>query len=165
MNEHLGKPTELDDVEKVLGYLVQLQQRASALFVERRNQRGAGDPTRIQTMVLRHLFDRGQASVSEIAEILRVSTPTASQLLNTMGERGWVTVNFSPEDRRRHVVQLSPQGATLLAERSAKRLASVRKVLLQMTPDERATLISLVDRMVTLWVESDIEEGSSGNGE
>ena len=152
-------------VDQALGQLLHFQQRAFALITERRMERDAGDPTRIQIFVLRTLSDRGALSVSELAEILSVSVPAASQLINTLVERGWLQMNISPKDRRRHDVQITTGGQRVLNEGLIGRLHRVKRILEKLTPEERTTLVTLLDRVVTLWQADRVHEGSSLDGD
>lgn len=150
--------------DEALQKLIEIQESAAALFLERRADRDPGQPTRMQTFVLRTISERGPFSVSELAEILNVSIPTASQLVNTMTEHRWLLTVVAPQDRRRHEVHLTEYGAQLLRERFQKRLARVRRMLDQLSPEERGTLVSILDKVVKVWTSTDDSEGSSTNG-
>jgi len=155
-------------VDEALAHLLQLQRRTFAVFVERRAERDPGRPTRIQSHVLNIIKDQGQISVSDVARALNVTVPTASQLLNTMGSRGWVSIDISSTDRRRHDVRMTAEGLAMLGERYQKRLGHARTVLTQLSSEERRTLVDLADRVVTLWQDVRHEEapteGSSHDG-
>lgn len=165
MTKNLGIPTDFSNehlsVDEALSRLLSIQARTFALFVERRAERQDGSPTRMQRFVLRTVAERGPVTVTQLADTLSVSAPTASQLVNTLVERGWLNVELSTRDRRRHDVHITPAGKQLLAEQSRKRLNSIQKILEQLTPEERTQLVCMLDRVVTLWQSS---EGSSENG-
>jgi DNA-binding MarR family transcriptional regulator len=163
MTEHLGNPRELSaTVDEALTFLETVQERTWEFFIERRLSRGPEDPTRVQLVVLQSVARSGPRSVSELADLLQVSTPTASQLVNLLVVRGWCQIALSPRDRRRHDVQLTPKGHAVLGERMQKRLSRVRALLEALTPEERAQFIHLVNRIVTLWQSN---EGSSEHGD
>lgn len=140
-------------VEETVALLQELQGRALNIFVERRAEYGPESPTRIQAHVLNTLNKQGPISVTEVAQILQVSAPTASQLLNTLSERGWVTTETAPGDRRRHNVHITDIGKAVLELRQQNRLNRMRAVLSELTGDERALLVSLSERVTTLWQE------------
>ena len=55
--------------------------------------------------------DRGQVTVSELAEILSVSPPSASAMVDRLVEKGVLTREHSREDRRKVVVRVSPEAS------------------------------------------------------
>lgn len=159
MTKKLGHPSESSGgalgVEDALERLVQIQQHAFTLFVDRRVERNPGEPTRIQTFVLRTVAERGPISVSELAKTLNVSAPTASQLLQSLVERGWLQVDISLKDRRRRDIHITDDGRGVLSQRLQKRLRRVQRVLEQLTPEERTLLVTMLDRVVGLWQSTD----------
>ncbi len=157
--------TQHPTTEEALQKLMAIQESAASLFLERRADRDPGQPTRMQTFVLRTILERGPFSVSELAELLNVSVPTASQLVNTMTEHGWLLTAVSPQDRRRHEVRLTEYGTQLLRERMQKRLGRVRRMLDRLSPEERGTLVSILDKVVKVWTSTEDTEGSSPNGD
>jgi DNA-binding MarR family transcriptional regulator len=165
MTKYLGMPTDFPhehlSVDEALTRLVSIQARTVALFVERRTERQDGSPTRMQRFVLRTIAERGPLTVSQLADTLSVSAPTASQVVNTLVERGWLKVELSARDRRRHDVHITSAGTQLLANQTRKRLRNIQTILEQLTPEERTQLVYILDRVVTLWQSS---EGSSENG-
>ncbi len=168
MTKKLGNPSdspnELIDVDEAISRLVAIQQQAFSLFFERRTERVVDAPTRFQTFVLRTVRERERISVSELAHALSISVPTASQLINTLVERGWLTMDVSPEDRRRHDVRITQAGSEVLRERLEKRLSHVKDVLGQLGPEERTALVTLLERAASLWKTTPDDEGSSEHG-
>lgn len=162
MDEQLGQATHFTaTVTEVTTFLESAQKHTWAFFVERRLSRGPDEPTGVQMMVLQALSEHGTHSVSELSALLAVSAPTASRLVNTLVEHGWCQIGVSEHDHRRHDVNLTRMGQTVLSERLSKRLSRVRALLEQLTPSERGQLIHLMGRMVTLWRST---EGGSKNG-
>lgn len=148
-------------VEDALRHLVEIQRQTFSVLVERRSDLRAGEPTRMQTQLLRLVHDGGPLSVSELAKLLTVSVPTASQWVNRMADRGWLELAISDRDRRRHDIRITEAGAAILTRRYLTRLAVMRQVLDGFTPEERATLVRLIERAVELWHDLSPEEGSS----
>lgn len=151
-------------VEDAMIHILDLQKRAFAFFVERRADREPDAPTRFQAHVLRIAADQDGISVSELAQALTVSPPTASQLVNTLVDRGFLRIVLSTTDRRRHEVHITDKGSVWLQERIKKRLVGVKRVLDELSPEERTDLIRLVERAVTIWQTNSSPEGSSQHG-
>ena len=148
-------------VDEALEHLQVIQERAQTLFVERRSEWEPGGPTRMHLFVLRKIAHGGSTTVTEMADMLKIARPSASQLVNTLLERGWLRIEVAAQDRRRHEVRLTGDGTALLAEHMQKRLSRVRTVLSGLTGAERAQLLELVDRVLGLWEST---EGSHDNG-
>jgi DNA-binding MarR family transcriptional regulator len=67
-------------------------------------------------------------------------------LLNELEPLGYVTRLRDPDDRRRHVVQLTPAGAEALGLAERAQEAIEDDVLRALDPSERATLWQLLTR-------------------
>jgi len=71
------------------------------------------DLTMSQMKALRMLAFRGPSTVSGLAEVLRISQPTASQLVDRLVQAGLAQREDDPADRRRTVVRLTRRGQQL----------------------------------------------------
>lgn len=131
--------------------LQQVQYRLFELFVERRQHRNKETPTRIQSYVLDRVRISGMLFTSEIAEILTVSRPTASQMVNTMVERGWLTREVTGSDRRRQAVRLTEQGVEVIERRCRRRRARLEALVGALDASERTALVRLAERVEGLW--------------
>lgn len=87
------------------------------------------------------------AGVREVAEHLGVSESGTSRLVDQAVLRGYVVRETSPEDRRRTVLTLTPEGAALLARATEARTALLARLTSDWSPDEVATLAHLLDRL------------------
>ncbi len=164
MYKRLGNTTQPDDwadIEKTVQQLVDLYEKTFTLFIERRMERSPGEPTRIQLFVLRTISKQGSMTVSDLARALNVSVPTTSQLVNTLADKGWLHLSVNARDRRRRHIGVTDAGSSLLADRLAKRRATLRQMISQLGATDRQQLISLLDRLLTGWQTS--FEGSSDN--
>ena len=164
MSERLGNPNHSfspggaaavpeRDVDAVLARLAALRQELFGFFVERRTRREGEAPTRLQLHLLMRLYEHGGSTVSEVAEFLGVSRPTASQLATALTERGWLARETEQDDRRRHRVILTETGRALVRARKEARDARLRRVIARLTPEERAILVALAERIASLLVE------------
>jgi DNA-binding MarR family transcriptional regulator len=137
-------------VDEALSACVALRQATVNLFMERRRQRPAGQPTRLQAHVLSAIADRGGLLVSEVADLLEIAPATTSRLLSAMEQRGWLTRAVLDEDRRRRRVELTAQGRGVVAEMEARRQAWFRHVLVQLSAEERGQLVTLARRVAMI---------------
>jgi DNA-binding MarR family transcriptional regulator len=67
-------------------------------------------------------------------------------LLNELEQLGYVTRLRDPEDRRRHLVQLTKAGRSALERTEAAQGAIEDEVLQALSPEERSTLRRLLTR-------------------
>ncbi|NMP22179.1 MarR family winged helix-turn-helix transcriptional regulator [Sulfobacillus harzensis] len=150
-------------VEDAITRVLDMQKRAFAFFIERRGERQPEAPTRFQTYVLRMVQDHDGISISKLAHSLSVSAPTASQLVNGLVDKGYLSIALSPLDRRRHEVHITASGRHWLHQQIEKRLGDVKRVLEEFSPEDRAELIRLLDKAISLW-QVHSSEGSSMHG-
>lgn len=97
-------------------------------------------------VVLTILRDHGALTQGALAEALRLDPANLVGLLNELEERGLLSRRRDPEDRRRHIVEMSAAGRDAL-DRADGALASVQDDLLEgLDPEERETLHALLLR-------------------
>jgi MarR family transcriptional regulator, organic hydroperoxide resistance regulator len=66
-----------------------------------------------QLRILFIIAHNSSASINQIADQLRVGEPTASHLVDKLYKAGFIQRSEDPRDRRRAIVQLSPNGKLL----------------------------------------------------
>jgi DNA-binding MarR family transcriptional regulator len=71
-----------------------------------------------QIIVLSALQAAGTQSISQIAELTRLSAPAASQLVDRLVEGGYISREADPSDRRVRVVAIRAKGAKLVEQLS-----------------------------------------------
>jgi DNA-binding MarR family transcriptional regulator len=95
---------------------------------------------------LAYLRDHRQATQQSLSEGLFIDANTCVLLLNELESKGFVERRRDPQDRRRHLVELTPSGQRAL-ERGERAQGSVEAdVLSALTPEERCTLQRLLSR-------------------
>ncbi|WP_327232984.1 MarR family transcriptional regulator [Streptomyces sp. NBC_01317] len=108
----------------------------------------AGGLRHRQLIALTLLSDRGAMSQQALGEVLGLDPSNVVGLLNDLEGRGLTIRRRDPADRRRHIVELSRDGAAAL-EAAQVRLGGVEDELLRaLTPEERTTLHELLARAV-----------------
>jgi DNA-binding MarR family transcriptional regulator len=124
----------------LISHLARLAQRGSEMALDPAGLR----PRHL--VALNVLRDHGATTQGALAEALRLDPSNLVGLLNELEQRGLLERRRDPDDRRRHIVELSAAGrqALLGAERA---LISVQDdVLGALDEDERATLHALLLR-------------------
>jgi DNA-binding MarR family transcriptional regulator len=90
--------------------------------------------------------ERACAPQHELAEAFCMDANNVVLLLNELEQLSYVTRLRDPDDRRRHVVQLTPTGAEALRLAEHAQEAIEDDVLKALDPSERATLWQLLTR-------------------
>lgn len=101
-----------------------------------------------QLVALNLLREHGPLSQQALGEALTLDPSNVVGLLNELEERGLITRQRDPADRRRHIVSLSPGGQAELATTGGQLTAVEDEVLKGLSPAERATLYELLQRAV-----------------
>lgn len=84
----------------------------------------------------------------ELGASLMVDSNNCVLLLNELDEQGFVERRRDPQDRRRHIVAITPAGAKALKKAEAKLEALEGEVLANLEPAERGQLRDLLARAV-----------------
>lgn len=88
-----------------------------------------------QLHVLWLLDHRGPTTMTHLAELLDVSLPAATGLIDRMEDRGLVERTGDPDDRRRVLVRPGPAGRLALEQTEGLRRDRLRRILRRL--DER----------------------------
>ncbi|MFD5573468.1 MarR family winged helix-turn-helix transcriptional regulator [Streptomyces cadmiisoli] len=92
------------------------------------------------------LRDRGASAQQAMVETLDMDGTNVVGLLNELESAGLVERRRSPQDRRRHVVEITPDGRERLAEAEAAVAAVEDEVLAALDAEQRQTLYLLLHR-------------------
>lgn len=101
--------------------------------------------------VLESAAPETRMGISEVAAAIGVDQPRASRLVNDAAERGLVLRSVDPRDARRSVIALSDAGRAMLETARASRRSAVTEALAEFTPEETATLATLLTRFAAAW--------------
>ncbi|QBS38324.1 MarR family transcriptional regulator [Thermaerobacter sp. FW80] len=126
----------------------------------RRHQPGRLSVPQFRTLL--YLHHHPGASLSAVAEHLGVARPTASTLVNRLVQRGLVTRNIDPAERRRVVLHLTDAGREDLEVARRRTEAELAERLAGFRPEELAALaagLRLLER-----VAAEVAEPASAEG-
>jgi DNA-binding MarR family transcriptional regulator len=97
-----------------------------------------------QLIALEHLRDNDSCLQQGLAEMLMLDSNNCVLLLNDLDQAGYIERRRDPRDRRRHIVEITPEGLESLAE-SERRLENLEEeVLSKLGTDERRKLRDLL---------------------
>jgi len=131
----------------------ELVQAAEAVFFAMRRARSAGADRDAglslpQVTMLEPLVSEPDLPVGRLAGAADVSIPTATRMLQQLEGAGVVVRRRSPEDERKVLVTLTPEGHERLARLLARRRERQEEAFDVFSPAERKQLIGLLRRLV-----------------
>ena len=98
------------DLHDILGDLVSVNHRLTR--VAARAARGTESPALWRTLSV--LLSTGPIRLGELAELSRVSQPTATKLVASLVARGWIARTSDPDDARVSLIASTPAGEAAL---------------------------------------------------
>ena len=84
------------------------------------------------------LLERHSTTLSELAERQMVSLPTMSNSITFLEERGWVARKRSSEDRRRVIIEITPEGREVLVQSRQHMDEKVAQIIGGLSVEEQA---------------------------
>jgi DNA-binding MarR family transcriptional regulator len=110
---------------------------------------GALELTLTQIKLLHHLEDAEQEiTLKQAAELVRVSLPAASRLVEDLVRRGFVERREDAEDRRMRRVRVTPEGRAVIRRLNAARLTGLKQFTETLTDTERRDLGTALGRVL-----------------
>jgi len=127
-----------------VGFMLrQVIQRHATIFLGRMGE----DLTMTQWAALAKLFELGPCSQNLLGRYTAMDAATIKGVVERLVKRGLLDTSPDPEDGRRLVVALTPEG-TALTERSIAVAHQITKETLSpLTKDERTMFLALLERL------------------
>lgn len=102
-------------------------------FIDKRMKPELREPdigiTRYHFEVLGMLNESGKMSISELGEILVISKPQMTRLINELSNNGKITRERDPRDRRKTIVSLTDEGQECISKVMDRFYQDIRKRL------------------------------------
>jgi DNA-binding MarR family transcriptional regulator len=105
-------------------------------------------PRHVVTLTV--LRDTGGSSQADLADLLQIDRTNLVGLLNELETAGWIERRRSPEDRRRHIVELTREGSERLSQVEFALAAVEDHVLAALSPAQREALYELLRQAANL---------------
>jgi DNA-binding MarR family transcriptional regulator len=110
---------------------------------------GALELTLTQIKVLHHLDDASrELTLKEAAELVHVSLPAASRLVDDLVRRGFVERNEDSEDRRMKRLRLTNAGGAVIRRLNAARLSGLEEFTKSLSDTERDRLAQALSTLL-----------------
>ena len=121
------------DAQRLLQEFYRIARSRHVLF---RNLLSRYGVTLQQWHLLMHMKTREKMRVTDLSEMMLVSKPTASRMLNTLCDKGLARKKTDNKDRRLVYVELTPKGKRVVGDAHVKQREMISKVLAKMDEDE-----------------------------
>lgn len=99
-------------------------------------------------MALGYIGDHPGATQQELESALFMDANSVVLILNELEAAQFSIRRRDPQDRRRHIVEMTASGRHALDKANKARESLEDEVLAPLSPEERATLLSLVRRVL-----------------
>ncbi|MFF7383296.1 MarR family transcriptional regulator [Streptomyces griseoluteus] len=136
--------------------LLDTLQHEVAVFARRAEQTRLGGVGQVRNsmdraayLLLNRLDNEGPMGVKALAASMGIDSSTVTRQVAPLVDSGLVKRTSHPEDGRAVVLQLSPRGATRLAEVRASRRQLMAELTEEWTPAERESFCDLLSRFNT----------------
>ncbi len=136
---------ELGMLKSLLGY--HLRRAQVAVFQHFTEAMGEADITPGQFGVLSVVAGNPGLSQTQLGNALGIDRSTVVAVIDRLEGRGLVLRTPSPNDRRSHALQLSPDGARLLERLEEMVRAHERHISRDLSPEDQRQLLRLLERV------------------
>lgn len=131
-------------LEENVGFVLrQATQRHAAIFAERMDD----EVTPTQFAALVKLREQGPCSQNQLGRLTAMDVATIKGVIDRLTKRGLTTTRADPDDARRLIVSLTPEGEALTARLIPRARDITRATLAPLAPDEQAALLRLLKRL------------------
>jgi MarR family transcriptional regulator for hemolysin len=108
---------------------------------------GAAGLTRAQWQALGNLRRCGAMTQATLAEMMEVETATIARLIDRLEAAGWIERKAEAQDRRVKLVTMTEKATSIMDEVSVIGQKLRDDMLVDLSPDERETLIVLLTKL------------------
>ena len=132
-------------LERQVGHLLRrAHQRHSAIFQE---HIGNAQLTPLQFAALIKLRDLGEVSQNQLGRLIAMDAATMQGVIKRLAARGLIRRRPDPDDRRRLILSLAPEGRALADGTLAAAAEITRLTLEPLSPDEQRDFLALLARI------------------
>jgi DNA-binding MarR family transcriptional regulator len=100
-------------------------------------------------VLLRHLYDRTQATPGEMAEALTMTRGAISKIIDKLESKGWIRSKINPQDNRGQLLSLSGPGRRVVPELAEIADHNDLKFFSCLDSEERTALRHLLGKLAT----------------
>lgn len=100
-----------------------------------------------QFHLLMHIKMSGKVKISDMSDLMLVSIPTASRMINTVSDMGLVAKKKISGDKRSTYLELTPKGEKAVNELRKRQLETLAWVLEKIPQDDLEVFLEVTERM------------------
>jgi DNA-binding MarR family transcriptional regulator len=100
-----------------------------------------------QFHLLMHIKMSGEVKISDLSDLMLVSMPTASRMINTVSEMGLVTKKKISGDKRLTYLELTAEGDKMVDELRKRQLETIARILEKIPQDDLEVFLRATERM------------------
>ena len=123
---------------------------AVARTARRLRQEAGGGLSPTLTAALASIENHGPLTPSELADRERIKRPTATRLIGTLEESGYVTRTADIADRRSALIAITPEGRELMRTLRTRKDLYLAQRLRKLSAEDRETLDRAADLLERL---------------
>jgi DNA-binding MarR family transcriptional regulator len=123
---------------------------AVARTARRLRQEAGGGLSPTLTAALASIENHGPLTPSELADRERIKRPTATRLIGTLEENGFVARTSDPSDRRSSLIAITPVGRDLMRTLRTRKDMYLDQRLRTLSAEDRETLDRAADLLERL---------------
>lgn len=132
-------------LEQQVGHLLRrAHQRHTAIFQQ---QIGDSQLTPLQFAALVKLRDLGEVSQNQLGRLTAMDAATMQGVIKRLDARGLIARRADPNDRRRLILSLRPEGEAVIARAIESGVEITRATLEPLSPAEQRSLLALLARI------------------
>lgn len=131
-------------LDNQVGYLMRLaSQRHAAIF--QANAVYGLTPTQFSALI--RLSEHGQCSQNHLGRLASMDVATIKGVVDRLKNKGFITVEKDPDDKRRALISLSAEGLSMIADMKQAGHRITSETLKPLTAAESRSLIRILNKM------------------
>jgi DNA-binding MarR family transcriptional regulator len=132
------------DAQRLMQAFYRVAMSRHALFRDRISDYGV---TLHQLHLLTYMKESGRVRVTDLSDMMLVSVPTASRMLNTLCDKGLARKKTDDRDRRLIYMEPTPKGKRVVEEVQIRQREMLTKVLQQMPAGVMETFLETMEKV------------------
>ena len=137
----------ISELESHLGYW--LRRVSNAVSDEFARSLQARRTSVAEWVLLRHLWDLGQATPGEMAEALTMTRGAISKIIDKLQSKGWIRSRIRPEDNRVQILSLTTAGRRVVPQLAEIADHNDHKFFACLDADEKTALRHLLGKLAS----------------
>ena len=115
-----------------------------------------------QFHLLLYMKASGRTKVTDLSEMMMVSKPTASRMINTLCDKGMLKKKADDQDRRLVFLVLTPRGKRVVEEMQARQREFISRILSRMPAAEMKAFLETIEKIEGEFAEMSRQELREG---